>query len=115
MIYDAREAFREPDFTKPELDRIFAALGERTVRLPGNPRQAPDLGPFFVLYARRKDWHTGLPVGRATFFRALKRLRADPTAPARCRDLGLGVRRSARLLGVSIPTAAKRLREAANR
>lgn len=107
MIRDAREVFHEPDFTRPELDRIFAALGGSVVRLPGaQRREVHDLTPFLLAFARKADWQSGLPVSKRQFYRILKALRKDPIQGKvlEYEARGLSRRDLARLFDSSVPT-----------
>jgi hypothetical protein len=113
MIRNAREALKESGYDAALIERLHADFGGQMLSFPKGPRRAAhDLTPFLLAYAREKDWQTGLPVSDRTFFRVLKRLRADngPETAPRYQQLGLSLRDLARLLDASVPTVQQRLR-----
>jgi hypothetical protein len=112
MIHKAETIFKESDFTKSELDKIFLIAAGRLIDFSHpRPLQKP-ITPFLIQYARGEKFKNDLPISVRRFYQILAAERKSLCQERILywQEQGLLIRHIARLFKISIPTLQRILK-----
>jgi hypothetical protein len=112
MIHKAETIFKEPEFTKPELDKIFLTAAGRLIDF-SHPRPLHQpITPFLIQYAKGERFKHDLPVSTRRFYQILANERKNlyQERILYWQEQGLSARHIARLFKISIPTLQRILK-----